>query len=164
MDTTRFDALTRALAVPTRRRAALGLLGAGILGGLLPARAGRAAQRPDRDFDGLFDDDEVDVYGTHPDVFDTDGDGDGDGLEVYNGTDPLAAPGGTGLPAAGGLNQRPAVDGGCAPGLTQCSGFCVDVTNDFFNCGMCSNRCLGRAGGYCENNFCVYPCIQAGTC
>lgn len=48
------------------------------------------AERPDRDGDGLFDDDEVpDIYGTNPDVFDTDGDGVGDGEEDYNGTDPL---------------------------------------------------------------------------
>ena len=46
-------------------------------------------ERPDRDRDGLFDDDERDVYGTNPDVFDTDGDGVGDGEEVFNGTDPL---------------------------------------------------------------------------
>lgn len=45
--------------------------------------------RPDGDADGLYDDDEEDVYGTDPNVFDTDGDGVGDGEEVFNGTDPL---------------------------------------------------------------------------
>jgi hypothetical protein len=50
-------------------------------------------ERPDRDGDGLYDDDEtVDginaEYGTDPDLFDTDGDGRGDGEEVYYGTDP----------------------------------------------------------------------------
>jgi hypothetical protein len=49
-----------------------------------PAPAGR----PDRDGDGLYDDDETGVYGTNPDAFDTDGDGSGDGEEVYYGTDP----------------------------------------------------------------------------
>ncbi|HEX2214400.1 MAG TPA: hypothetical protein VHH12_13330 [Mycobacterium sp.] len=49
--------------------------------------------RPDRDGDGLYDDDEtIDgvnaEYGTDPDLFDTDGDGRGDGEEVYYGTDP----------------------------------------------------------------------------
>lgn len=46
------------------------------------------ADRPDRDNDGLYDDDEVEVYSTNPDVADTDGDGVGDGQEVYDGTDP----------------------------------------------------------------------------
>lgn len=47
------------------------------------------SDRPDRDNDGLYDDDETDVYGTDPDDPDTDGDGSDDGLEVFNGTDPL---------------------------------------------------------------------------
>ncbi len=46
------------------------------------------SERPDRDRDGLFDDDETDVYGTDPDNPDTDGDGNDDGLEVFDGTDP----------------------------------------------------------------------------
>jgi hypothetical protein len=54
-----------------------------------PAPEPAPGERPDRDGDGLFDDDETNVYGTNPDVFDSDGDGDSDGLEVYNGTDPL---------------------------------------------------------------------------
>jgi hypothetical protein len=45
-------------------------------------------QRPDRDGDGLFDDDETDVYGTDPDNPDTDGDDVDDGKEVWIGTDP----------------------------------------------------------------------------
>jgi hypothetical protein len=44
--------------------------------------------RPDQDQDGLYDDDETDVYGTDPGNPDTDGDGSDDGLEVFNGTDP----------------------------------------------------------------------------
>ncbi len=45
-------------------------------------------ERPDRDGDGLYDDDETDVYGTDPDNPDTDGDGSDDGQEVFDGTDP----------------------------------------------------------------------------
>jgi hypothetical protein len=45
-------------------------------------------ERPDGDGDGLYDDDEADVYGTDPDNPDSDGDGDDDGLEVFNDTDP----------------------------------------------------------------------------
>ncbi len=45
-------------------------------------------QRPDTDQDGLFDDDETDVYGTDPNDPDTDGDGRNDGLEVFENTDP----------------------------------------------------------------------------
>jgi hypothetical protein len=64
MDSTRFEALTRDVAVPASRRKALWLLVAGFVGGMLPGGVLRAAQRPDRDFDRLFDDDEVEVHGT----------------------------------------------------------------------------------------------------
>jgi len=45
-------------------------------------------QRPDRDGDGLFDEDETNVYRTNPDDSDTDGDDVSDGQEVFNETDP----------------------------------------------------------------------------
>jgi thrombospondin type 3 repeat protein len=45
-------------------------------------------QRPDGDGDGLFDDDETNVYRTDPDDPDTDNDGVDDGEEVFNETDP----------------------------------------------------------------------------
>jgi hypothetical protein len=50
----------------------------------------------DSDGDGLFDADEVGVYGTNPAVYDTDGDGTGDGEEVYYGSDPRTAGGSSG--------------------------------------------------------------------
>jgi uncharacterized protein YkwD len=43
----------------------------------------------DSDGDGISDADEVDFFGTNPQVFDTDGDGVGDGEEFFNGTDPV---------------------------------------------------------------------------
>lgn len=86
MDAHSFDRWTVAIARRPTRRATLRALAGGLLaGGVMPARA---AQRSDRDGDGLFDDDEVNVYGTNPDLYDTDGDGSGDGEEVYLGTDP----------------------------------------------------------------------------
>jgi hypothetical protein len=45
-------------------------------------------ERADTDGDGLYDDDETDVYHTDPDKSDTDGDGYDDGQEVYDTTDP----------------------------------------------------------------------------
>jgi hypothetical protein len=54
-----------------------------------PPAPAPAAARPDADDDGLYDDDETDVYGTDPHKADTDGDGVGDGQEVENGTNPL---------------------------------------------------------------------------
>lgn len=60
-----------------------------LVNGNVPAPAPAPAKHPDRDGDGLYDDDEVNVYGTNPDVWDTDGDGSGDGEEVYYGTNPL---------------------------------------------------------------------------
>ena len=88
-----FDQWTLAVTRGPTRRGALRLMAGGLIGGLL-ARHGasfaNAAQRPDRDGDGLYDDDETDVYGTDPDNPDTDGDGIDDGQEVFDGTDPRA--------------------------------------------------------------------------
>jgi hypothetical protein len=46
------------------------------------------AERPDSDQDGLYDDDETDIYCTDPNNFDSDGDGVGDGQEREDGTLP----------------------------------------------------------------------------
>jgi hypothetical protein len=54
-----------------------------------PTTPPQVPPRPDGDSDGLFNDDETNVYGTNPDVADTDGDGSDDGQEVFDGTDPL---------------------------------------------------------------------------
>ena len=100
---------------PSRRRprlVALCLLGAALVGLVLPI-GGVAAQRPDGDGDGLFDDDEDLVYGTNPFVYDTDGDGSGDGQEVYDGTDPL-----DGFPDNGDLCYYPSPDGTQAEACT----------------------------------------------
>ena len=90
MDSQTFDRWTVAITAKRNRRSTLGLvIGAAAAGLLAPSLA--RAQRADRDYDGLFDDDETDVYGTNPDVYDTDGDGSGDGEEIYYGTNPLDA-------------------------------------------------------------------------
>ncbi|WP_164478787.1 CAP domain-containing protein [Mycolicibacterium stellerae] len=74
-----------------------------------------AAARPDGDGDGLFDDDEVNVYGTDPKVADTDKDGADDGQEVFDKTDPKAANNaGNNGPANGG-NNGPANGGNNGP-------------------------------------------------
>jgi hypothetical protein len=44
--------------------------------------------RSDTDDDGLFNDDEINVYGTNPNKADTDGDGRDDGREVFDKTEP----------------------------------------------------------------------------
>lgn len=49
---------------------------------------GTEEARTDSDGDGLYDDDETDIYRTDPNNPDTDGDGIGDGQEVFDGTDP----------------------------------------------------------------------------
>ena len=90
MDARTFDRLAVAMAKPPTRRRALRLLAGGVLAGLLSPRLVRAAQRSDRDQDGLFDVDEDNIYGTNPDDPDSDDDGLGDGEEVYLGTDPTA--------------------------------------------------------------------------
>ena len=70
-------------------------------------------QRPDHDGDGLFDDDETDVYGTDPGNPDSDGDGADDGQEVYDGTDPAS-------PAESPVQ--------CPDGATPVGGFCPTPT------------------------------------
>jgi hypothetical protein len=139
MDDSRFDALTRSLSHNPTRRAALRLLVGGLIGALLArpdTLVTRAAQRSDRDGDGLFDDDEEQVYFTNPDLFDTDGDGTGDGEEIYNRDnglggpdDPLTPDGGAPAPV------------GCPTGLTDCGGVCVDLVNDRNHCGRCGAAC-----------------------
>ena len=115
MDARTFDRWTVAIAYRPSRRTALRLLAGSLVAGLLP-RWGvapvRAAQRSDRDEDGLYDDDETEIYGTNPDVSDTDGDGSGDGDEVYYGTDPVAADGGAGTATLTGDAGEVTGDGG----------------------------------------------------
>ncbi len=136
MHVTHFDALTRSLVAPAPRRVALRLLTAGLLGTLLPARIARAAQHSDRDGDGLFDEDEEQVYSTNPDLFDTDGDGTGDGEEIYNRDNGLGGPSDPLTPDGGGP-----VPVNCAAGLTECGGICVDLANDRNHCGRCGGAC-----------------------
>jgi hypothetical protein len=96
MDATTFARLGADAVRRSSRRTALRLVAGGLLGGVLARRSVssvRADERPDGDGDGLYDDDEWNVYGTDPYTYDTDGDGIGDGEEVYNGTDPTVANG-----------------------------------------------------------------------
>src|SRR5262249_39671367 len=135
----------------------LRLLAVSLLSGLLskdgiaPAQAAQE-ERPDRDGDGLFDDDETDVYGTDPDNPDSDGDGTDDGQEVYDGTDPLA-------PNGGGGEAAPA-PGSCPAGQADCGGYCADLASDPNNCSYCGAVC---ASGACQGATCVGPCTNGET-
>jgi hypothetical protein len=188
------------------------MLSVALVSALLPARITRARQRVDSDGDGLFDDDETTIYGTRPDVADTDGDGFNDGYEICNRdridpncqqdlihTNPLdnedaAAPPpppactAVGGPCAAHSNccgydtpnvlccfdangagvctdvsvrsftcPDPGVPAtGCAVGMTNCGGFCTDLSVDHGNCGACGNRCSQVCGPDCN-------CVT-GTC
>lgn len=177
MDAQRFDRWTVAMTQRPTRRATLRLLTGGLLGGLLAQRMfGPAfAQRPDRDDDGLYDDDETDVYGTNPDVYDTDGDGVGDGEEVYVGTDPLVPEGGAPPPAPGGGGECPPegclgdilttdqIPVGAAPlvcdaGLANCGTYCANTSQDAANCGICGWDCGNRDLYFCYLGLCVDYC------
>jgi Bacterial TSP3 repeat len=102
MDARTFDRLIAEAARPSRR-GALRLAAAALVGGVFASRhlAPAAAQRPDSDGDGLYDDDETGVYGTDPNRYDTDGDGIGDGEEVYYGSNPLSSESAAGLTGNG---------------------------------------------------------------
>ncbi len=166
MDPRTFDRWTAAIARRPTRRTALRLLAGGLLAGLLADRGAtpaRALQRSDRDGDGLYDDDETNVYGTNPDVYDTDGDGVGDGEEVYVGTDPLSAPGGGCAPGecVDSVGAPPSyvdpTDPCAIQGLTNCSGVCVDISASFGHCGACDRPC--GYGGTCQGGQCsIYTC------
>jgi len=47
-------------------------------------------------------------------------------------------------------------DQGCPAGLVECSGLCVDILSDAYNCGACHNAC--GPGAECRDGLCRYPC------
>jgi hypothetical protein len=147
MDARTFDRWTVAATRHPSRRTALRLLAGSLLGVLLPQRAtapARAAQRQDSDNDGLYDDDETNVYGTKPDVPDTDGDGVDDGEEIYNRDQGFDTPYNDPLTPAGGA--------GCGQGRASCGGVCIDILTDPANCGGCGGLCAASeacVGGAC---------------
>ncbi len=147
MDTERFDALTRTLASPARRRTTVRLLAGGVLGALLTPLGSRwaGAQRLDGDGDGLFDEDEINVYGTRPDVFDTDGDQVGDGEEIWNRdqgmggpSDPLVNENAAPPPAP----TCVAMGGGCAQQSDCCPGQYVQCCFNVSGAGVCQDTAL----------------------
>lgn len=175
MDAQTFDRLLAAAARRPTRRSALRLLSAGLIAALLPASA-RAAQRSDRDNDGLFDDDETDVYGTDPDIPDTDGDTRDDGQEVFDGTNPLvnenapppaaepapAPPAATCAGTGGPCAAHSACCGYDTPNILCCfnadgAGTCTDVSVNSFLCpapGVPTAGCPDRqidCGGFCTD-------------
>lgn len=56
-------------------------------------------------------------------------------------------------------NTNKALKGGnsfllsCQPGFTKCGGSCIDIQNNYLNCGMCHFQCL--AGEICKIGKCV---------
>jgi hypothetical protein len=185
VDARRFDDLTRRLNAPMPRRSTVGLLTGVLLGGLLAQwgiTPAHAQDRLDRDGDQLYDDDETNVYGTNPDLFDTDGDGAGDGLEVYNRDNGLGDPDDPLVPdnpaatdcltnpeSCAIVGEAPANPAGntdltlscAAQGLTDCGGVCLDTLTDSANCGACGVYC--SFGLRCQGGDCMPPSCVAGT-
>ena len=55
----------------------------------------------------------------------------------------------------------------CSAKTTRCSGVCVDLKTDYFNCGGCDQMC--KSGEFCSSGKCLLPCQQGlsnckGTC
>jgi hypothetical protein len=169
MDAQTFDRWTTAFARRPTRRAAARLVAAGVFAGLGAPRLAHAAMQADRDGDGLFDADETDVYGTNPDVFDTDQDGIGDGEEIYNRdqglpgpNDPLTPAGGGG---GGGAPAACAPQGGSCVAANCCTGYCDGET---CQCASDGRECRGHAeccNGVCNpNGFCGNCGLLGATC
>jgi hypothetical protein len=166
MNAQTFDRLVADAVRRPTRRSALRLLAAGFLG-TVPFAPVAHAQRADTDEDGLFDDDETDVYGTDPFNPDTDGDNVSDGQEIYNrdnglggNADPLVNENAVPEPPTPTLEPS-CFSEGCGPnhfGKPElcCGGFCIDVWNDESNCGTCGVVC--PAGSRCENGTCLVNC------
>jgi hypothetical protein len=72
------------------------------------------------------------------------------------GTAGTAGSGNAGRGGTGGTNSCAAVT--CAVGRMCCDGFCVNLQNDPFNCGVCGKLCEG------VTSFCLNGMCQAPTC
>jgi hypothetical protein len=156
MDTRTFDRLTAEVAGRPTRRAALRVLAAGLLGGLLsrhtaaPARAAQIVVGPPTE--GMIL--------TCADAGLTDC----GGACVATLTDPSNC-GGCGVVCGPGWSCVSGVCLGEAPpdgvslidcaaqGMTDCGGVCTDLAADSANCGACGNSC--PLGGYCEGGVCA---------
>ncbi len=134
-----------------------------------------AAARPDGDGDGLFDDDEVDVYGTDPKAADTDKDGVSDGQEVFDKTDPKVANNGGANPGNGGANpgngggqaagdfsgevlglingQRTAAGCAALPSNGQLASAAARHANDMLKNKLASNQHAGSDGSSAQSRF-----------
>lgn len=69
------------------------------------------------------------------------------------------AQGGAAGAAGGGGSSGDCMEA-CAPGLTCCSGKCVNLKNDILNCGACGVACEGSTP-YCNQGF---TCMKSPPC
>jgi hypothetical protein len=168
MDAHSFDRWTVALAQRPSRRTTLRLLAGGLLGGLLATRgSGPVWAQADTDGDQLFDEDEINVYGTLPNNPDTDGDQANDGLEIWNRDQGLGDPDDPltpDNPAAPPPAQAPAPAtcialGGACSGIDQpCCG--NDPATFGYNNVIC---CPTAAGSACTDIADTFHCPDPGV-
>jgi hypothetical protein len=156
MDAHTFDRWTVAFAQRRSRRSTVRQLAGGLLGGLLASRGSVPVRaQDDQDQDQLFDDDELNVYGTKPNNPDTDGDQANDGLEIWNRDQGLGDPNDPLVPDNPAAPPPAEAPPPAAPTCIALGGECVGI--DLPCCGN------DPALGY-NNVLCCRDLTGAGYC
>jgi hypothetical protein len=63
--------------------------------------------------------------------------------------------------------STPSVVTSCPSGQTLCSGQCIDVTTNLYNCGACGFDCssdMFPSGSICLQSMCDCPVLTPNTC
>jgi hypothetical protein len=148
-----FDILTRRLGTPATRRAALRMLAAGLLGGLLSRQGGVPARAAQID---IFEPPSEGMILTCATGLTDCGAG---CVDTYW-DDLNCGSCGVNCIAAGGECQSGSCRIPCGPTGFDCGGVCVSILTDPNNCGGCHTVC--PPGHYCHDGVCFGSACPAG--